>query len=104
MGNSISCQGRHLFFGGFDDSNIFSSKVFEYDMDEYQVMTNLNIGRSQAGCCYHNKKLIVAGGAINGTFSDSIVMLNIQHLIMTHNGWSQNQSYELEDLLIINVL
>ena len=35
-------------------------------MDEFQAMPNFNEGRSDAGCCYHNKKLIVAGGYVGG--------------------------------------
>ena len=54
-GNSISCQGRPLFFGGFHSSYDYEGKIFEYDMDEFQVISNSNEIPNDAGCCYHKK-------------------------------------------------
>ena len=76
-GSSISCQGRHLFMGGENKLYDLSNQVYEYDMGEYQVMPYLNESRRDAGCCYHDKILIVCGGYGRGTL-DSIEMLKIE--------------------------
>ena len=65
-------QGRSVIISG-ENSN---GQCFEFDQEEYQVIPSLNRNRKWAASTFIQNKVVVAGGYYNGSYLDSIEILD----------------------------
>ena len=83
MNTIMTPKGSLFIFGGVDEENKISNKVFQYRNKELIEKQKMPIAKKQSGYCYHNNCIYVFGGKLQNDEKTNIC----EKYIIKENRW-----------------